>query len=50
MTDEKNTVIDLSFTKDPQWIAEREKMWGPLEEILKPEIRRKELGPVDICA
>ncbi|MBK8969879.1 MAG: hypothetical protein IPM37_00360 [Hahellaceae bacterium] len=46
MTDEKNTVIDLSFTKDPQWIAEREKLWGPLEEILKPEIRRKELEAV----
>ncbi|WP_053981528.1 hypothetical protein [Marinagarivorans algicola] len=33
---------DLSFTQNPQWIAERETHWGPIEGFLK-ENNRKEV-------
>ncbi|MEH6470447.1 MAG: hypothetical protein V7752_04285 [Halopseudomonas sp.] len=36
-------MIDLSFTQDPQWIAQREELWAPVEKRLKKENRKKEL-------
>ncbi|MCB9236274.1 MAG: hypothetical protein H6581_31790 [Bacteroidia bacterium] len=36
-------MVDLSFTKDPDWIAEREKMWEPLAENLSEDMRKKEV-------
>ena len=32
---------DLSFTKHPAWIAEREIHWKPIEEFLKENNRKK---------
>ncbi|WP_054112491.1 hypothetical protein [Marinagarivorans algicola] len=32
---------DLSFTKKPKWIAERETHWGPIEGFLKENNRKK---------
>lgn len=32
---------DLSFTQNPEWIAERETHWKPIEEFLKENNRKK---------
>ena len=37
-------MLDLSFTNDPQWQAERERLWQGIEKDLKANFRRKELS------
>ena len=39
-------MLDLSFTKDADWIANREKLWEPLEKSLKKNLRKKEMQDV----
>lgn len=36
-------MIDLSITKDPEWIKSREVVWSSLEEDFKEGLRKKEL-------
>ena len=40
------TVIepDLSFTQNPEWIAEREECWKPIEEDLKSVNRKSKVA------
>ena len=39
-------MLDLSFTNDPQWQAERERLWQGIEKDLKANFRRKELNVI----
>ena len=36
-------MVDLSFVKNPEWIAERKKCWQPIEEGLSDTFRKKEI-------
>ena len=39
-------MLDLSFTKDADWVADREKLWEPLEKSLRKNLRKKEVQDV----
>lgn len=39
-------MIDLSITKDPEWIKEREELWKPIGESLSEGLKKKEVEKV----
>lgn len=39
-------MIDLSITKDPEWIKRREELWKPVGESLSEGLRKKEVEKV----
>lgn len=39
-------MIDLSVTKDPDWIKKREEMWVPISKMLSEDLRKNELDKV----
>jgi hypothetical protein len=40
------TTFDLSVTKNPEWIKEREELWKPIGESLKEGLRKKDVDKV----
>ena len=36
-------MLDLSFTKDPEWRRQREEQWAKERDFLKDEFKKKEL-------
>lgn len=39
-------MIDLSITKDPDWIKKREEIWKPISKMLGEDLRKKDLEKV----
>lgn len=39
-------MFDLSITKDPEWIKQREALWKPIEENYKQHLRKKDIEPI----
>lgn len=39
-------MINLSITRDPEWIKKREELWKPIEADYKEHLRKKEIEPI----
>jgi len=39
-------MIDLSVTKNSEWIRQREELWKPIEAIYKEHLRKNEIDPI----
>lgn len=38
--------IDLSFTKDPEWMAKREKLWKPIGKSLREDFKKSKVEEI----